>query len=342
MATHFFGIRDRLFSYRNVVGRIAVSGEGFLCPVDLALGSNDVAYVVNRSFEYRPDGLRVSKCTLDAGEYLGEFGVPTEVLDPSATESQFIWPTAIALDREENVYVADEWLNRILIYDKDGKFLRAWGKAGSGDGELNGPAGLAFNRDNDLFVVDSRNHRVQKFTADGRHLGQFGSFGKGPGQFNLPWGIGLDKDGNVYVADWRNDRIQKFSSSGKWLAAYGSSGSGPGQFKRPSGVCVDRDGDIYVADRQNDRVQVLSPDGRFVAALSGNADLSKWGAQQLQANSDMIRQRALALIDDGGAWERALSFPTAVRVDDQFRIAVLDMGRYRIQLYTKSRNPTLN
>jgi len=152
MATHFFGIRDRVYSYRNCIGRVAVNGEGFLCPVDLALAANDVAYVVNRSFEYRPDGLRVTKCTL-GGDYLGEFG------SGGGGEGQFIWPTAVAVDSDENVYVADEWLNRILIYDKDGKFLRSWGKAGSGNGELNGPAGLAFTSGNDLFVVDSRNHR---------------------------------------------------------------------------------------------------------------------------------------------------------------------------------------
>ncbi len=335
MATHFFGIRDRVFSYRDCIGRGAISGEGFICPVDLALASNDVAYVVNRSFEYRPDGLRVTKCTL-GGDYLGEFGSGGE------GEGQFVWPAAVAVDRDENVYVADEWLNRILIYDKDGKFLRSWGERGSGDGELNGPAGLAVTRDNDLFVVDSRNNRVQKFTADGRYLGQFGSAGNGPGQFNVPWGIGLDKDGNVYIADWRNDRIQKFTPEGKWLASCGSSGSGAGQFNRPSGVCVDIDGDIYVADRENNRVQVLTPEGRFITAITGNAGLSKWGIKTLQANSDMIRQRALALLNDDGAWERTLSYPTAVKVDAHNRIAILDMGKYRIQLYEKSRNATLN
>jgi DNA-binding beta-propeller fold protein YncE len=201
--------------------------------------------------------------------------------------------------------------------------------------------GLAFTSGNDLFVVDSRNHRVQKFTADGRYLEKFGSFGTGPGQFNLPWGIGLDRDGQVYVADWRNDRIQKFSLDGR-VTVFGSSGSGPGQFNRPSGVCVDSEGDIYVADWQNDRVQVLTPEGRFVTAITGNAGLSKMGEKQLQANSDMIRQRALALVNDGGAWERALSRPTAVKADAQNRIAILDMGRYRIQLYEKSKNATLN
>jgi sugar lactone lactonase YvrE len=245
------------------------------------------------------------------------------------------------VDSDENVYVTDEWLNRVSIFTKDGQFLRHWGKPGSGDGELHGPSGLAISSDGTIFLVDSRNHRVQKFTLDGRYLGQFGRFGSEPGQLNMPWGIALDKDGLVYVADWRNDRIQKFSPDGQSLATFGRSGKGVGQFNRPSGVCVDKDGEIYVADRQNDRVQILAPDGRFIAALKGDHQLSSWGKEKLLSNPDMIRQRALAVAHDGGAFEKSFSHPCAVRIDDQDRIAVLDSTRGRIQVYTKSREPVL-
>ena len=104
------------------------------------------------------------------------------------------------------MYISDEWLNRISIFDKDGKFLGQWGKAGAGDGEFNRPSGLALTHD-DALGSDTRNHRIQKFTLDGKYLGQFGSFGNGPGQLNMPWGLGLDTDGNVYVADWRNSHV---------------------------------------------------------------------------------------------------------------------------------------
>jgi DNA-binding beta-propeller fold protein YncE len=333
MATHFFGIKDWTFAYSHSVGRNEFAGTGFRNPVDLALGANDMVYVVNRSYENRPDGIHVTVCTLNE-EYVKEFGSHGE------GDGEFIWPTAIALDKDENVYVADEWLNRISIFDKDGKFLSKWGKAGSGNGELNRPAGLAIS-DGTMFVTDSRNHRVQKFTLDGTYQGQFGSFGSASGQLNMPWGIGLDTDGNVYVADWRNDRIQKFSPEGQHLASFGQSGSGVGQFNRPNGVCVDQDGEIYVADWQNDRVQILAPSGRFIAALSGDNQLSKWGREKLLSNPDMIRQRALAMAHDHGAFEKSFSHPCAVRVDDQGRIAVLDHTRGRIQVYTKSRDPVL-
>jgi DNA-binding beta-propeller fold protein YncE len=333
MSTHFFGIKEWTFSYSHTVGRNEFAGTGFRNPVDLALGANDVVYVVNRSYENRPDGVRVSVCTLDE-HLIREFGSHGE------GDGEFVWPTGIALDDEENVYISDEWLNRISLFDKDGKFLSKWGKAGSGDGELNRPAGLAISNDA-LFVSDSRNHRIQKFTLDGKYLGQFGSHGSGAGQLQMPWGLALDTDGNVYVADWRNDRIQKFGADGQWLASFGQSGSGAGQFNRPSGVCVDRDGDIYVADRQNDRVQVLAPDGRFITSFAGDNQLSKWGREKLLSNPDMIRQRALAVAHDRGLYEKSFAHPCAVKVDHQYRIAVLDHTRGRVQVYVKSRDPVL-
>jgi DNA-binding beta-propeller fold protein YncE len=315
------------------MGRNEFAGTGFRNPVDLALGANDVVYVLNRSYENRPDGIRVTMCTLNE-EYIKEFGSYGE------EDGQFFWPTSIALDESGKVYVADEWLNRISIFDKDGNFLSKWGKPGAGNGELNKPAGLAIGNGT-IYVTDSGNHRVQSFTLDGKYLGHFGSFGSGQGQFNLPWGIGLGPDDTVYVADWRNDRIQKFTTDGRWQASFGSSGSGVGQFNRPSGVTVDKDGEIYVADRQNDRVQILAPDGRFIASLTGDNQLSKWGKEKLQSNPDMIRQRALAMAHDRGAFEQAFAHPCAVKVDEQGRIAVLDHTRGRIQVYIKSRNPVL-
>lgn len=334
MSTHFFGIRDWTFAYSHSVGRNEFAGTGFRNPLDLALGANDVVYVVNRSYENRPDGIRITVCTLNE-EFIREFGSYGE------GDGEFVWPTGIALDAGEKVYVTDEWLNRVSIFSKDGEFLGKWGRPGSGDGELQGPAGVAISPDGTMFLVDSKNHRVQKFTLDGRYLGQFGGFGKGPGQFNLPWGIALDQEGLVYVADWRNDRIQKLAPDGEWLATFGRSGKGIGQFNRPSGVAVDQDGEIYVADRQNDRVQILAPDGRFIAALTGDHQLSKWGKEKLLSNPDMIRQRAIAMAHDHGAFEKSFSHPCAVRVDDQNRIAVLDSTRGRIQVYTKSRDPVL-
>ena len=333
MATHFFGLTQRAFSFSHAVGRNEFAGTGFRNPVDLAIAPDNTAYVLNRSYENRPDGIRVSIVTLDE-EYITEFS------SYGGEEGQMTWPTSIALDSQSNVYVADEWLNRISIFSKDGEYLRCWGQGGSGDGELDRPAGLAIGSGDVLYVSDSRNNRVQKFSLDGNYLGQFGSAGKGPGQFNLPWGIALDREGSVYVADWRNDRVQAFSGDGEWQASVGQSGSGVGQFNRPNSICVDDDGDIYVADWLNNRVQVLNPEGRFVTELRGDAGLSKWGREKLQSNPDMIRQRALAY-SHSPDFETRLGHPCAVKMDNQGRVAILDHTRGRIQVYAKSKSPAL-
>jgi len=77
MSTHFFGIKDWTFSYSHSVGRNEFAGTGFRNPMDLALaptqGQEDTVYVVNRSYENRPDGIHVTVCTLNE-EYIREFG----------------------------------------------------------------------------------------------------------------------------------------------------------------------------------------------------------------------------------------------------------------------------
>ncbi len=333
MSTHFFGINQRAYHYSHSLGRLEMSGAGFRSPVDFAVSSAGVAYVLNRSYEKRPDGVHVTMMTLDE-EYITEFSSYGEA------EGQMVWPTSIALDPKDNVYVADEWLNRITIFDPEGELLGSWGKPGSGDGELDRPAGIAVSAAGELFLTDSRNHRVQKFSLDGRFQGKFGSFGDGPGQLNLPWGIGLDTEGRVFVADWRNDRIQQFTAEGAWQASFGQAGSGVGQFNRPNSVCVDQDGDIYVADCFNNRVPVLDPQGRFVTAILGDHRLSRLGKEKLLANPDMIRQRALAYANNPD-YEHRFDHPNAVKIDSNGRLCVMDPVRGRIQVYTKSKDPVL-
>lgn len=351
MASVFLGINDRTFTYQFVAGRSEFQGTGFRNPMDIALGPDNTIYVVNRSYESRSDGTRINLFILgDEGEeYVTEFGGYGE------GPGQFIWPMSIALDSDTNVYVSDEYLHRITVFDRDGNYVGHWGVHGSGDGELDRPAGLAI-RDDVLYVVDSRNHRVQKFTLDGRYISQFGGLGSGPGEFNTPWGICLDQEDNIFVADWRNDRIQSFSKDGEWLASFGQPGTGGdtsiarehggirvvprpvGLFNRPTGVAVDKDGDIYVADWLNNRVQVLTPEGRFITEFTGDAGLSKWGVGKIESNPDMIRQRNG--VRDFTP-EKVLWAPVAVKVDDNGRVIVVDTTRHRFQVYQKNTEPVL-
>jgi DNA-binding beta-propeller fold protein YncE len=290
--------------------------------------------VVNRSYEYRPDGKRITICTVDE-DYIGEFarGVHTAgVTDIVTEDGSLIWPTSVALDQTGNVYVADEWLNRISIFTKDGGWVGKWGTAGTGDGEIKSPSGMVFDADDNLLLVDSQNNRVQKFTKDGKFILSFGNQGSGDGEFNLPWGIDVDGEGNIYIADWRNDRIQKFTKDGMFLMAFGSPGSEPGEFNRPTGVAVDRTGMIYVADWGNERMQMFDPAGKFVTLTTGDGTISKWGKAKLDANGEMWKEREIA---QGIEREKDFWGPVAVAVDDEDRVFVVESCRNRIQVYRR-------
>ena len=87
---------------------------------------------------------RVTVFSVDE-QLLQEFGqkIPPEDADENAPAGTFMWPTSLTVDSKGNTYVADEWLQRITVFDKDGECTGTWGKQGSGEGEFNKPSGLA-------------------------------------------------------------------------------------------------------------------------------------------------------------------------------------------------------
>ena len=319
------------FKYDHTIGRGEASGTGFSYPVAMTRGQDELMYVLSRSYETRPDSMRITICTVGE-EYIGEFAKGSPARNEARYPDALVWPSDIALDREGNVYVVDEWLNVIKIFTSDGEPIKEWGAEGSGDGQFSGPTGIAFDADDNLLVVDSGNNRVQKFTKDGKYLSQFGSQGEGDGQFNLPWGIDIDKEGNIYIADWRNDRIQKFDADGRFLMQFGGSGSGDGQFSRPNDVAVDSEGLIYVCDWGNDRAQCFDPDGNHLQTLLGDSELSQWGKTKLDANPDMWKERAVA---QGLDREKRFWGPTGIEADDLGNIFIVESSRNRVQVYRK-------
>ncbi len=333
-------VAGRVFDFNRVVGRTAVSGMGFTQPVAVATAGEDLVYVLSRGWEQisnvpwnrTQNGIRVGMLTIgnEPGdeEFLGDFSKGGDAA------GQLIWPAGMDLDSQGNVYVTDEWLNRVSVFDSQGNFQNAWGTEGAGDGEFSGPSGLAIDPEDPLYLVDSRNHRVQKFDKGGKFLSGWGSLGDGDAQLNAPWGITLDREGFVYVADHKNHRVQKFTASGDLVASFGSYGSGRGQLNRPSAVAVDPDGDVYVCDWANNRVQIFDPEGQFLTSLVGDAqELSKWAKGSFEANPDAVkRRREVANLEA----EYRFSYPTGVTFDPaKDRLLVTDCQRGRLQLYNK-------
>jgi DNA-binding beta-propeller fold protein YncE len=83
---------------------------------------------------------------------------------------------------------------RIVRFSKDGKFIKAWGREGTGTGEFNVPHGVAIDSTGRVFVADRGNNRLQVFDQDGKFLAEWKQFGK-------PCGVFIDAQDNIYVAD---------------------------------------------------------------------------------------------------------------------------------------------
>jgi hypothetical protein len=322
--------------YIDTIGFVADSGgRGFSIPVDMTFGQSGRIYVVNRSpVQYL--GIRVSVCDIDHGWY-GEFG------SYGTADGQFSSPSSIAYGPGDRIYVADEELNRVTVFTAEGEFVSKWGQQGNGDGQLHGPSALKFNKYDELLVVDHRNSRVQTMTCDGDYISQFGSAGSSEGQFDLPWGLDVDQEGRIYVADWRNDRIQRFTAEGEFIETFGTSGDGVNEFHRPSDVAVDEMGLIYVTDWGNQRVQIFDNNWELRGSLRGQATLSKWSSEYIDANEDELRARSSfdPYVDVGTAAAHEASAkiepyfwdPIAVEIDSKGRAFVVDSLRHRLQIF---------
>ena len=90
-----------------------------------------------------------------------------------------------------------------------------------------------------------------------------------------------------------------------------------------------------MADAGNNRVQLFSEDGRYVEKFIGDASLSKMARDYMLTNAGPLRQREMAKLEPQKRFRR----PRSVRIDDQFRMFVTDMGSMRVQVYQKDAEP---
>ena len=161
-------------------------GRGFNYPYDTAFSADGRVFVMNRMGGLNPRGIRIQICTFDE-DWLGEFST-----GPGDGDDQFRVPVCMAFDAHDNLYVTDEALNEVKVFDSKGNFLRKWGTDIDGVGSLAGPAGVAHGAGDSVFVVEQYANRVHKLTPDGESILTWGESGSAPGQFHLPWGATVD------------------------------------------------------------------------------------------------------------------------------------------------------
>jgi hypothetical protein len=187
----------------------------------------------------------------------------------------FVEVAGVACDSRDRVYVFNRGAHPIIVFDKEGRFLNAWG-----EGEFVGPHGIFIDRNDHLWLADDKDHTVHKYSADGKRLMTLGQSGKpadtgykigvspvlrAAGPFHRVTNVAVLPDGDMYIADgYGNARVHKYSKEGKLLFSWGEPGRGPGQFILPHGIGVDSAGLVYVCDRENSRVQIFTPEGEYL------------------------------------------------------------------------------
>lgn len=177
--------------------------------------------------------------------------------------------TSVAVDSQDRVYVFNRGAHPVIVFDREGRFLRSWG-----EGLFRRPHGITIGPDDTLWLADDGDHTVRQFTSEGRLLLTLGTPGRpAPAHsgepFNRPTHLAVGpRTGNLYVSDgYGNSRVHVYDPAGRYLFSWGEPGTDPGCFNIPHNIATDADGYVYVADRENHRVQVFDDRGRFVTQL---------------------------------------------------------------------------
>lgn len=132
-----------------------------------------------------------------------------EVATATAKDDPLNSPNGIAIDDDQNIYVSDSGNQRIVEFDKKGKFIRSinGSKDGKGDSKFVNPRGIGVESNGTLLMVDSMTHYVYGFDQKGKQIFQFGGLGSDKEQFYLPNGLFIDEKGEVLITDTVNARV---------------------------------------------------------------------------------------------------------------------------------------
>lgn len=214
-----------------------------------------------------------------------------EKINPKTFPFQLIGPYGIAVDSKGMVYVADQRVGAVFIFNtetRDVQMIRNGIEAHFG--WING---LAIDDDDRLFVSDGKMHRVLIFNTKHEVESQITE-----GLVD-PVGLALDTTNRfLYVVDTQQDQVIVYDADSlKLLRRIGTGGKNhflttPGDFGAPQGVAVDQDGNVYVTDTLNDRVEIFDADGGFISTFGKAGDGPGYFA----------RPKGIAVDGDGHIW----------------------------------------
>jgi sugar lactone lactonase YvrE len=204
-----------------------------------------------------------------------------------ATLAQLNMPWALALDQQENVYIADSSNNRIRMVDRStGKISTIAGNGAAGyagdngaasSSVLNNPSGIALDALGNCYIADTSNFVVRKINAATGMITTIAGGGSGQDPGNgvaaTSVGLGLVSDltfnsrGELFIAstgcvhklDLSTGLIYRVVGNGTGTSGYGGD-QGPASAAQLGGYCgvgFDPNGNLYIADGNNNRVRMI-------------------------------------------------------------------------------------
>src|ERR1700722_12292924 len=185
--------------------------------------------------------------TLGSGEYVYE---PVENWAKLPSGWSFKEIGGVGVDSRDNVYVFNRGEHPMIVFDREGNFLRSWG-----EGLFVRAHGAHMGPDDTIYCTDDGDPTVRRLTLKHRLLTQTGVPGEpapfvSGDPFNRCTHTALSPDQDIYVSDgYGNARVHKYSPDGKLLFSWGEPGTKPGQFNIVHNIVTDADGWVYVADR---------------------------------------------------------------------------------------------
>lgn len=265
------------------------SGEGsFVTPRGAAVdGQNGRLYVVDKTG-------RIQKFDL-TGKFLRGWTPPG---------GETGRPTALAVDDEGFVWVANTHDHQILRYTPHGELVASWGSEGREPGQFIYPVGILIRGEEVIVGEYGGNDRIQVFDRSGKFLRTFGSYGEGAGEFKRPQGLAIGPDGLLYVADAANHRIQVFTLEGRFVRTWGKLGQGAGNLMYPYGLAFAPDGNLLVCEYGTHRIQKFTPEGRWLSVHGGL-----------------------------GTEPGRLTTPWQISLGGEGSLFIVDMGNHRVQVW---------
>lgn len=200
-------------------------------------------------------------------------------------------PYGMAVDSKNNLYVADQKVGAIFIFNtenRDAELIKNKTHA-----HFVRIIGLAMDDGDRLFVSDPGLNHVLVFDANHTATDVISEGMAEPGS------MAIDRENRLlYVSDIKLDQILVYDADSlKLVRKIGTTGHNhelttPGDFAKPSGLAVDADGNLYVCDTLNDRIEVFDADGKFISTYGKNGDGPGYFA----------RPKGVAIDSDGHIW----------------------------------------